>query len=342
MASSIFGKQKVVSIDFKFNGKFFEVYENSGKDPTGKDIISWSKKLEQLGAGEIVLTDITLDGTSKGLNIKVASNISKILKIPVVISGGCGKASHFTDCFNTTDVQGIAAGNFFSNRDQNVYQTRAQLINSKPLRSKMKREKRVLIIDSGLGNINSLVNCIDSLDFKYQVISDPNTNIDFDKIIFPGVGSYNFAMKLITEKKWDFFIKKNILDDKKYFLGICIGMQVLSNIGHENKITNGLGIIDSEVKIFNSEKNNIKLPHIGWNDVEKINPSELFEGVQNFSDFYFDHSYVMEVENEKYITSLTDYKTFVSSKAEYLWGTVSSKKVLKNLANFLNPCYFNL
>ena len=160
----------------------------------------------------------------------------------------------------------------------------------------MKREKRVLIIDSGLGNINSLVNCIDSLDFKYQVISDPNTNIDFDKIIFPGVGSYNFAMKLSTEKKWDFFIKKNILDDKKYFLGICIGMQVLSNIGHENKITNGLGIIDSEVKIFNSEKNNIKLPHIGWNDVEKINPSELFEGVQKFSDFYFDHSYVMEVE----------------------------------------------
>lgn len=136
LASSIFGKQcVVVSIDFKFNGKFFEVYENSGKDPTGKNIISWSKKLEQLGAGEIVLTDITLDGTSKGLNIKVASNISKILKIPVVISGGCGKASHFTDCFNTTDVQGIAAGNFFSNRDQNVYQTRAQLINSNvPLR----------------------------------------------------------------------------------------------------------------------------------------------------------------------------------------------------------------
>ena len=59
----------------------------------------------------------------------------QVLKIPVVISGGCGKASHFTDCFNTTDVQGIAAGNFFSNRDQNVYQTRAQLINSNvPLR----------------------------------------------------------------------------------------------------------------------------------------------------------------------------------------------------------------
>ena len=204
----------------------------------------------------------------------------------------------------------------------------------------MNREKRVLIIDSGLGNINSLVNCIDSLDFKYQVISDPNTNIDFDKIIFPGVGSYNFAMKLITEKKWDFFIKKNILDDKKYFLGICIGMQVLSNIGHENKITNGLGIIDSEVKIFNSEKNNIKLPHIGWNDVEKINPSELFEGVQNFSDFYFDHSYVMEVENEKYITSLTDYnKTFVSSvKKQNIYGVqfhpeksaFNGKKILNN------------
>ena len=81
----------------------------------------------------------------------------------------------------------------------------------------MKREKRVLIIDSGLGNINSLVNCIDSLDFKYQVISDPNTNIDFDKIIFPGVGSYNFAMKLITEKKWDFLSRKIFWTIKNIF-----------------------------------------------------------------------------------------------------------------------------
>ena len=116
----------------------------------------------------------------------------------------------------------------------------------------MKREKRVLIIDSGLGNINSLVNCIDSLDFKYQVISDPNTNIDFDKIIFPGVGSYNFAMKLITEKS-GIFLSRKIFWTIKNIFGICI-MQVLSNIGHENKITNGLGIIIVRLKYLIQKK----------------------------------------------------------------------------------------
>lgn len=135
-ASEIFGKQCItVSIDFKFNGKFYEVFENHGKNPTGQNIIDWSKKVEQLGAGEVILTDINLDGTAKGLNIEISKIISDILKIPVIISGGCGKASDFIECFNNSNVQGIAAGNFFSNKDQNVYQTRSQLLNNKiPLR----------------------------------------------------------------------------------------------------------------------------------------------------------------------------------------------------------------
>ena len=206
----------------------------------------------------------------------------------------------------------------------------------------MKERKKIIVIDSGLGNINSLVNCISSLDFDYAIINKPDENINFDKMIFPGVGSYDFAMKSIIEKKWDIFIKKNILEKKKFYLGICIGMQVLSSIGYENKKTSGLAIIEGDVKIFNSGDHNIKLPHVGWNDVQKINDSELFEGVKNNSDFYFDHSYVMEVKDDAHSTSLTDYnKIFISSvKNQNVYGVQfhpekSAENGKKILSNFL-------
>ena len=206
----------------------------------------------------------------------------------------------------------------------------------------MKERKKIIVIDCGLGNINSLVNCISSLDFDYAIINKPDENINFDKMIFPGVGSYDFAMKSIIEKKWDIFIKKNILERKKFYLGICIGMQVLSSIGYENKKTNGLDIIEGDVKIFNSGDHNIKLPHVGWNDVQKINNSELFEGIKNYSDFYFDHSYVMEVKDDVHSTSLTDYnKTFISSvKNQNVYGVQfhpekSAENGIKILSNFL-------
>ena len=206
----------------------------------------------------------------------------------------------------------------------------------------MKERKKIIVIDCGLGNINSLVNCISSLDFDYAIINKPDENINFDKMIFPGVGSYDFAMKSIIEKKWDIFIKKNILEKKKFYLGICIGMQVLSSIGYENKKTNGLNIIEGDVKIFNSGDHNIKLPHVGWNDVKKINNSELFNGIKNYSDFYFDHSYVMEVKDDAHSTSLTDYnKIFISSvKNQNAYGVQfhpekSAENGKKILSNFL-------
>ena len=93
-------------------------------------LLDWVKKIEFLGAGEIILTDVDRDGLSNGLNIEVAKEVSNFLKIPVIISGGCGVAQHFVDAFKKTKVEGIAAGNFFSFRDQNIHQTRSQILNN--------------------------------------------------------------------------------------------------------------------------------------------------------------------------------------------------------------------
>ena len=200
--------------------------------------------------------------------------------------------------------------------------------------------KKTIIIDSGLGNINSLTNCIDSLEFKYEIVQSPNENIIFDKIIFPGVGSYSHAMGSIISKKWDNFIKKNVIEKKKHYLGICIGMQILSNYGYENTKTKGLGIIDGEVKNIQLDEAKLKIPHIGWNDVEFKNKNELYDGIKNFSDFYFDHSFVFKTNDELDISTLTEYeKKFVSSvKKGNIFGTQfhpeksadNGKKLLNN------------
>lgn len=136
-AAETFGSQcVVVGIDYKKddNGDF-KVFYNNGKTDAKKDVLEWSQEIEFNGAGEIVLSDIDRDGSNKGLNVELIKLISNNSKIPVIASGGCGLASHFVDCFKKTSVQGISAGNFFCNKDQNIFQTRAQIINSNiPLR----------------------------------------------------------------------------------------------------------------------------------------------------------------------------------------------------------------
>jgi len=130
-AAKKFGSQcVVVSIDFIQEKKKIFIYNSKKKSFISIDLLSYIKKLVDLGAGELMLTDINRDGKNTGLNIEVAKFISENLKIPVIISGGCGVAQDFIDCFKQTEVQGISAGNFFSFKDQNPFQTRSQISNA--------------------------------------------------------------------------------------------------------------------------------------------------------------------------------------------------------------------
>jgi cyclase len=132
LASEKFGSQCVVlGVDFKkIEKNRLVVFSKGGKINTNLDLFEWIKKCEDLGAGEIVVTDIERDGISAGLNIEVAKKISEFLSIPLIFAGGCGLASHFVDGFKNTDIDAISAANFFSKRDQNIFELRAQLLNS--------------------------------------------------------------------------------------------------------------------------------------------------------------------------------------------------------------------
>ena len=127
-----FGSQCiVVSIDFKkLKGDEYKVFGKSGSIQYDYDPIDWALKAESLGAGEILLCSIDHDGARNGLEYKVSKQICETLSIPVILSGGCGRANHFTDGFLKMGADAVAAGTFFCFQDQNPMQTRGHIRNA--------------------------------------------------------------------------------------------------------------------------------------------------------------------------------------------------------------------
>ena len=132
LASKNFGAQcVVVSIDFrKIKGDEYRVWINGGKTETLLDPVEWAIEVEKRGAGEILLTSIDRDGTGSGLDLELTRRVSESVSIPVITSGGCGLASHFSDGFNIGKADAVAAGTHFSFRDQSPMQTRSHIKNS--------------------------------------------------------------------------------------------------------------------------------------------------------------------------------------------------------------------
>ena len=131
-AADIFGAQCVVlSIDYrKESNDRYEVWTRGGKTKTDLDPVEWAVAGEKRGAGEILLTSIDRDGTRKGLDNELTRRVVENVSIPVITSGGCGLASHFTDGFLYGKADAVSAGTYFCFKDENPMQTRAQLRNA--------------------------------------------------------------------------------------------------------------------------------------------------------------------------------------------------------------------
>lgn len=120
----------VVSIDYRIVDGRPQVFTHSGAEPTGLTPLDWARRATDEGAGEILLTNADRDGTGAGLDIPVGAEIAAALPIPVILSGGCGLAAHFSDGFLTGGAEAVAAGTYFCFRDQNPFQTRSQIRNA--------------------------------------------------------------------------------------------------------------------------------------------------------------------------------------------------------------------
>ncbi|MCQ2468839.1 MAG: imidazole glycerol phosphate synthase subunit HisH [Ruminococcus sp.] len=145
----------------------------------------------------------------------------------------------------------------------------------------------IAIIDYGAGNIFSVKNALDYLGLESRLVSDKESVISADAVILPGVGAFPAAMKKLEATGLVDTIKAEA--EKKPFLGICLGMQLIFEKGYEFEETDGLGLIGGSV--IKMEEPDLIIPHMGWNKLEKLNECPLLENIGDNEYVYFVHSY---------------------------------------------------
>ena len=164
------------------------------------------------------------------------------------------------------------------------------------------KKEKIVIIDYGAGNIQSLKFALRRNGYEGILSSDPEEIAAADKVIFPGVGEAGSAMAMLKASGLDLLIPRL----RQPVLGICLGMQLMCRYSEEGN-THGLGIFDAEVKRFS---NNVKVPQIGWNQIFELR-SPLFEGVKENDYIYMVHSYYAPESSES--IALTEYGRVYSS-----------------------------
>ena len=195
------------------------------------------------------------------------------------------------------------------------------------------------VVDYGASNIHSVARALKSLGSKVSIVDTPDKFKSIDKLVFPGQGSMGSCIKKLNETEMI-----NPLSDaikRKPFLGICLGLQILFDSSEESK-ENGLGVINGSItKIKDINKENLKIPHMGWNNVKIEKKHELFSEIEDKQFFYFVHSFVAS-NTETSITTTHYGEEFVSSLAtENIFATQfhpekSGEIGLKFLENFIN------
>lgn len=165
----------------------------------------------------------------------------------------------------------------------------------------------ITIVDYGMGNLGSVFNMFKKIGVSSKITSDLDEIQKAEKILLPGVGSFDKAMIKINESGLRQVLDKKALEEKIPILGICLGMQLLTNRSEEGK-EEGLKWIDAAAFKFQFEREQkLKVPHMGWNFVETASESKLTQDLPEESRYYFVHSYYVKVEKEEHSILKTNY-----------------------------------
>jgi len=167
----------------------------------------------------------------------------------------------------------------------------------------------ITIVDYGMGNLGSIQNMFKYIGVESNIESDVDKIKNASKILLPGVGSFDAAMKKINESDLKEVLNEKALKEQIPILGICLGMQLLTNSSEEGSL-DGLGWIDAKAINFKEKiDKKFRIPHMGWNIVNKSNESKLTLGFESFDElrFYFVHSYFVKVEDKKNSVLTTIY-----------------------------------
>lgn len=169
----------------------------------------------------------------------------------------------------------------------------------------------ITIINYGTGNFSALGNILKNLKIDFQISNDYESIKNSEKYILPGVGSFDNAMNSLQDSNVINLLHQEVIENKKHILGICIGMQILSNGSEEGKLP-GLGWIPGQVKKFDHQKLKslkLPLPHMGWNSIiENSNKNHpLFNNINFKTGFYYLHNYFFSPSFEENVLAKSYY-----------------------------------
>lgn len=199
----------------------------------------------------------------------------------------------------------------------------------------------VAIINYEFGNVRSVANALESLGASVQISRDAEVLQSADALILPGVGAFGDGMANLRRFGLISTLEELVLVQKKPFLGICVGMQLLAKTGFEGGEQAGLGWIDAEVIRF--ETDGLKVPHVGWNDVRTTSNSKLLGNIEEIHSYYFLHSYHLRCYGMANVTGVCEYGVEFPAVMEQ--GNIfavqfhpekSQKHGLQLLSNFLS------
>lgn len=164
--------------------------------------------------------------------------------------------------------------------------------------------KVIGLLDYGMGNINSVCNSLSYLGYDPVIVTSPQEIELCTHLIVPGVGSYTQAMSNIRALGMDQGIIAHAQQSKP-LLGICLGMQILSETGNEGGRVKGLGLIPGQVEFLDLV--DLPVPHVGWNSLHFYSDHPLFDKLKRHVDFYFVHSYFFSATNSQDVLASTEY-----------------------------------
>lgn len=303
-----FGKQcVVVSIQARRTGKgSWEAMAEAGRERSGRDALEWIELIQNLGAGEILLTSVDKDGTCTGpdedLNIAAAERCN----VPLVLGGGFSRVEQIRHALRKEAVSAVCIGSALHKRMLDMANAKKELKtgnNDIPLRPELPKsgwvkeiEQKPLtgisigVIDYGMGNQQSLINSLEKLGSLVTLGNTVDQLKDSNILALPGVGSFPMGMEELRKRGMDRFVINWARADKP-LIGICLGMQMLFETSEEFKKTKGLELIEGNVISLptrNSTGEKLILPHIGWNSLidSGLNTWSFKNNYQ-----YFVHSY---------------------------------------------------
>lgn len=200
----------------------------------------------------------------------------------------------------------------------------------------------IAIIDYGFGNTGSIQNMLKKLGHESVITNDVHILANADKLILPGVGSFDHGMSALRNLGLESILNQMVLVEKKLILGICLGMQLMTQSSEEGNAP-GLGWIDGKTIKFVPTEEDERIPHMGWNEVKVNKASALCEGFDDSYRYYFVHSYYVKCNKSADILLETQYiQPFTASfQHDNIYGVQfhpekSHKFGMKLLGNFAN------